>query len=117
MKNHAILKRLGYAFSGIIASLRSEKSFRTQLAGFTFVVIVLFVTKPAPLWWALLLLTSGCVLTVELINTAVEKLIDHLHPNQHSTMKIVKDTMAGAVLVASITAILVFLTFLWSRIG
>lgn len=65
----------------------------------------------------LLLLTSGGVLTAELINTAVEKLVDHLHPDQHPVLKIVKDTLAGAVLVMSITAIFVFIMFLLSRIG
>lgn len=114
MKNHNMLKRLGYAFSGIAASLRSEQSFRIQIVGLTFVIVVLFFTQPPPVWWALLLLTSGCVLTIELINTAVEKLIDHLHPNQHPTLKIVKDTLAGAVLVMSITALVAFAAFLWS---
>ena len=117
MKNHKLLKRLGYAFSGIVSSLRSEKSFRTQMGGLAFVIIVLLVMQPSPFWWALLLLTSGGVLTAELINTAVEKLVDHLHPDQHPVLKIVKDTLAGAVLVMSITAIFVFIMFLLSRIG
>jgi undecaprenol kinase len=116
MKNHNVLKRLGYAFSGIIASLRSEQSFCIQMGGLVLVIVVLLVMQPPPVWWALLLLTSGCVLATELINTAVEKLVDHLHPDQHSTLKTVKDTLAGAVLVMSVTALLVFAAFLWSRL-
>ena len=117
MKNDYLLKRFGYAVSGIVESLRSENSFRLQVAGLILVVFILFVTQPAPIWWALLLLTSGGVLAVELINTAVEKLIDHLHPDQHATLKIVKDTLAGAVLVMSLTAFLIFASFIWSRIS
>lgn len=116
MKNHNLLQRLGYAWSGLKTSWSSEKSFRTQVGGFVFVIVVLFVTQPNPVWWALLLLTSGGVLTAELINTAVEKLLDHLHPDQHPMLKTVKDTLAGAVLVISVTALLVFSTFLWSRL-
>ncbi len=116
MKNHNLLQRIGYAWSGIKASWRSENSFRTQVGGFVFVIVVLFITQPSTVWWALLLLASGGVLAAELINTAVEKLVDHLHPDQHPALKIVKDTLAGAVLVTSITAILVFVAFLWSRI-
>ncbi|MDE1900590.1 MAG: diacylglycerol kinase [Alphaproteobacteria bacterium] len=117
MKNDYLLKRVGYAVSGIIESLRSENSFRLQAAALILVVLVLIVTQPAPIWWALLLLTSGGVLAVELINTAVEKLIDHLHPDQHAVLKTVKDTLAGAVLVMSLTALLVFAAFIWSRIS
>ncbi|MDE3017106.1 MAG: diacylglycerol kinase [Pseudomonadota bacterium] len=117
MKNHNLLQRLGYAWSGLETSWKSEKSFRTQMGGLVFVIVVLLVMQPSPVWWALLLLTSGGVLAAELMNTAVEKLVDHLYPDQHPTLKTVKDTLAGAVLVMSVTALLVFAAFLWSRIS
>ena len=117
MKNHSLLRRIQYACAGIKASWQSENSFRLQVGALTLVVILLLTTKPDAAWWALLLLTSGGVLAAELINSAVEKLIDHLHPGQHATLKTVKDTLAGAVLVMSIAALLVFAAFLWSRIS
>jgi undecaprenol kinase len=117
MKNHNLLRGLGYAWSGLKASLQSESSFRIQIAALVFVVILLLATKPAPVWWASLLLASGGVLAAELINTAIEKLIDDLHPNQHPLLKTVKDTLAGAVLVMAVTALLVFALFLWSGIS
>lgn len=116
MKNDKFLKRVRYAACGILATLRSESSFRIQCVGLAFVFIVLIVTQPSPAWWALLLLVSGGVLTTELMNTAIEKLIDHLHPERHASLAIIKDTLAGAVLVMSITALAVFTTFIWSRI-
>ncbi|MDE3016952.1 MAG: diacylglycerol kinase [Pseudomonadota bacterium] len=117
MKNGNLLQRIEYALSGLKESWNSEQSFRIQVGGFAFVIMVLYITQPSTVWWALLLLTSGGVLAMELINTAVEKLIDHLHPDQHPVLKTVKDTLAGAVLVMSITALLVFAAFLWSRIS
>jgi undecaprenol kinase len=117
MKNAALHIRLRQALSGIVASLRCENSFRTHAIGLVFVIVVLLATRPAPIWWATLLLTSGCVLAIELINTALEKLIDHLHPDQHPSLKIVKDTLAGAVLVMSVIALVVFGAFLWTRTG
>ncbi len=48
------------------------------------------------------------MIALEPINTAVEKLIDHVHPDQHAIVGIVKDTLAGAVLVMSATPLLVF---------
>jgi undecaprenol kinase len=61
--------------------------------------------RPAPLWWAVVLLTIGFVLAAELANTAVEHLADHLHPEQHPSIKAVKDCSAAAVLVASVIAL------------
>lgn len=116
MKNDRLLKRFGYAATGIRISLRSESSFRIQVMGLAFVVAVLILTQPSPVWWALLLLVSGGVLAVELLNTAIEKLIDHLHPDHHASLAVVKDTLAGAVLVMSMTALAVFAAFVWSRI-
>jgi undecaprenol kinase len=47
------------------------------------------------------------VLVAELLNTALEELIDHLHPGQHPAMGRAKDMAAGAVLVASLFAVAV----------
>ena len=114
MKNHNFLRRLGYALAGIGISWRTERTFRTLIAGLAFILTVLIVTRPAPIWWAVLLLTAGSVVALELVNTALEKLIDHVHPDQHAIVGIVKDTLAGAVLTMSITSLLVFAAFVVS---
>ncbi|MCP5381667.1 MAG: diacylglycerol kinase [Kordiimonadaceae bacterium] len=112
MKNHSFLKRLDYAWQGIKASWLSEKSFRTQIIATVLIVVILTFSRPDAFWWAILLLTCGLVLALELVNTAVEKLIDHLHPEIHPVLKIVKDALAGAVLVASIISLCIFLAFI-----
>ncbi|MCF8473531.1 MAG: diacylglycerol kinase [Emcibacter sp.] len=111
MKNQSLLKRLYNAGQGIRASFLSEMNFRLHIMATLLVLIMLIVTRPDPLWWAILLLVSGLVLTLELINTALEKLIDHMHPDQHAVIGIVKDTLAGAVLLASLIALCVFMAF------
>lgn len=117
LKNQTIGKRFLYAFSGILSSFRSESSFRAEIGCLACVILVLVITQPPPVWWALFLLTSGCVLAVELINTAIEKLVDHIHPDHHATIKIVKDTLAGAVLVMSVSSLAVFAAFLWGKLN
>ena len=57
------------------------------------------------LWWALVVLASAGVLAAELFNTAVEHLADHLHPEVHPSIRVVKDCAAAAVLVASLGAV------------
>jgi diacylglycerol kinase (ATP) len=102
-----LVARLGFAINGIALALRSESSLRTQLAAFAAVVAALLVLRPAPIWWAVVLFASCAVIAAELFNTAIERLADHLHPEQHPEIRIVKDCAAGAVLVVVIGALLV----------
>lgn len=113
MKNQPIWRRFGYALDGLGASWGSEKSVRAHVMAIAAVAVLLLLLQPAPMWWALFALAAGMMLAVELINTAVEKLVDHLHPDQHSVIKIVKDTLAAAVLVVCLAAGGVALAFLW----
>jgi diacylglycerol kinase (ATP) len=113
MKNQAFLHRLSFALIGLRTAWRTEKSFKSQVAAAAAVVGVLLWLQPAPLWWAVAALTIGFVLAAEVMNTAVEGLADHLHPEQHPAIKAVKDCAAGAVLVASVAALGVAAAFVY----
>jgi undecaprenol kinase len=80
---------------GIVHGLRAGRSLRTQVLVLIAVVIALIVLRPAPLWWALVLLASSAVLAAELFNTAIERLADHLHPELHPEIRIVKECAAA----------------------
>lgn len=112
MKNRPFHQRLSFALDGIREAWKREASFRAH----SFFVAVLLAglawLRPAPVWWALLLGVTGLVLAAELINTALETIIDHLHPEQHPMMKVAKDCAAGAVLVTVLAALAVFIAFL-----
>ena len=112
MKNQPFFKRMKYALEGIGAAFRLESSFRLQCLAALLVLLVLVLSKPAMIWWALLLLNCAMVLAAELFNTAVEQLSDHLHPALHPSIKIAKDCAAGAVLVLSLSAVGIFVAFL-----
>jgi len=117
MKNRPFRDRLGFAIAGIVHTIRSENSFRVHVLATCAVLIALIVMRPAPLWWAIILLTVTAVLGAELINTALEHLVDHLHPEQHPRIKLVKDCAAGAVLVFSIGALGIAAAFLLDYFG
>src|SRR5512141_2182584 len=112
MKNRPFHQRLHFAFDGIRAAWKSEASFRVQVFFAAAVVACLAWLCPPPLWWAILLVVIGLVLAAELINTALERIVDHLHPEHHPMMKVAKDCAAGAVLVTALTAVAVFIAFL-----
>ncbi len=61
--------------------------------------------RPDAIWWGLIALVTALVLALELLNSALERLIDHLHPDRHPEIKLVKDMAAGAVLVLSLAAV------------
>lgn len=113
MKNQAFLRRLGFALSGLRTTWRTEHSFKIQVVAAAAVLGVLLWLEPAPVWWAIVGLTVAFVLATEIVNTALERLADHLHPEQHPAIKAVKDCAAGAVLVAAAAALGVAAAFVY----
>lgn len=107
MKNRPFRERIGFALAGWREAFAREASFRTQLGMAGLAAVTLVVLRPAPVWWALVGLTCALVLALELINSAVEAVIDLLHPGIHPAVKVAKDMLAGAVLVMSCAALLV----------
>jgi diacylglycerol kinase (ATP) len=104
-KNQTFPRRLRFALAGLAAAWRSERSFRLQLCALAVVLLVLLALRVELLWWALVIVTSAAVIGAELFNTALEHLADHLHPEVHPQIRIVKDCAAAAVLVTSAGAV------------
>jgi len=104
-KNLPFLSHLRFALAGVAHGLRSEYSLRAQSLALLAVLITLAVLRPAPLWWAVVLLASSAVLAAELFNTAIERLADHLHPEVHPEIHVVKDCAAAGVLICSVGAL------------
>ena len=111
MKNQAFHKRLGFAGNGIRSAWKTENSFRMQSMAALAVLAVLAWRQPPMMWWAFLLINCGLVLAAELFNTALENVVDHLHPETHPAIGLAKDCAAGAVLILSLTAVCVFAAF------
>lgn len=57
--------------------------------------------------WLAIILSIGLVASTEILNTSIEEVLDHLHPERHASVGKAKDLAAGAVLFASFTAIAV----------
>jgi diacylglycerol kinase len=107
VKNRGFRDRLGFALAGIATGWRGEKSFRTQTAIAVLALVALIVLRPAPVWWGLVAVCCASVLTLELLNSAMEAVIDLLHPGIHPSIKAAKDMLAGAVLMMSFASLAV----------
>lgn len=101
-----------FAGEGLLYTFRTQRNFRVHLAA-AFAVIILGAWLRLPLHsWAILALIIGLVLTAEMMNTAAEALVDLTSPEYHPLAKLVKDLMAGAVLIVALISIIVGLLIL-----
>ena len=112
-KNLSFPTRLRFAFAGVSHGLRSERSLRVQALAFLAVLVALAALRPAPHWWAIVVLACSTVLAAELFNTAIERLADRLHPDIHPEIRIVKDCAAAGVLLTSCGAVGVAIALLF----
>ena len=106
-KNQPFHRRMGFALAGITETWRRERSFRAQVGVAVLVIVALAVSRPPLIWWALVGFIIFAVLAFEIVNAALETLIDHLHPDIHPEIRIVKDMAAGAVLLIVLGAVVV----------
>lgn len=97
----------GYAREGLKHCFRMERNFRihTLMGVIAFSLGVLLKLSGAEL--AILLLLIGLVLIAEMLNTALENLVDLCTGEYHPLAKVVKDVAAGAVLLLCVVAVLV----------
>ncbi|MEP7253987.1 MAG: diacylglycerol kinase family protein [Ginsengibacter sp.] len=98
------LKSTGYAFAGLKTCFANEKNFRIQVVIGILIVIAGFVFQIESNEWLVVLVCAALVLTLEMMNTAIEKLSDLYTTSIHPGIKIIKDVAAGAVLLASLVS-------------
>ncbi len=101
----SIFRSFGYAFQGIISTVRKERNFRIHLVAVVLVTWVAFLYEVTAGQALVLVILFGLVLSLELINTAVEKTVDLITRERHPLAKKAKDAAAGAVLIGAITSV------------
>ena len=111
-KNRGFAARLRCALRGFAHALSAEHSLRAQGLAFLGVLGALVLLRPD----ALLLASSG-VLAAELLNTAIDRLADALHPADSPAIRAVKDCAAAGVLLAVLGALAVGAAFLVHLLG
>ena len=113
---NAFFRSLGYALEGLREVARREQSFRLQLLAAVVVAVAVSFLHLAAWQNILLILMVSAVLVLEVINSIFERIADALKPRLSPVVKEVKDMMAGAVLIASLTAVLVAAMIFWPLI-
>lgn len=108
-----LIKSFVYAWTGIQSCFKSEANFRIHFVASIVAVIIAELFKISAIEWIAVGFCIAFVLTMEMMNTAIEKLCDVVHKEPHPGIKKVKDIAAGAVLVSAffslVTAAIIFL--------
>ncbi|MBM7554731.1 diacylglycerol kinase family protein [Thalassobacillus pellis] len=109
-----------YAWNGI-REATVERNIKIHLCAAVLVVFMSFWLGLAAIEWVCILTIIALVLSLEMINTSLERAMDYLAPEVHPLVGIVKDIAAGAVLVAAffslIIGIIIFLPKLLEIFG
>lgn len=94
-----------HAIDGIDYTISHERNFKIELCFAILVIIASVILKVNITEWVILTLTIAMVLTLEIINTSIERCVDLVTKEYEDLAKIAKDTAAGAVFVMSIFSV------------
>ena len=101
-----LIKSFKYALEGIIYAFKYVQNIIVHTLVCIIVIILGFLLKISYFEWLICLILFGLVIATELINTAIEALVDLACPKIDPLAKIAKDTASGAVLVFALTSVI-----------
>ncbi len=116
MNTSKFFRSFSYALRGIGTVFNEEFNARVHLLAAMVAIVLGIVLKVAWFEWIILVLVMGGVFAMELINTSIENLADLYSRELNPKIKKIKDLAAGAVLVASITALVIGLIIFLPKI-
>mgnify|MGYP002560868488 CR=1 FL=1 len=102
-----IIKSFKYAIEGLWAGIITQRNMKIHILIAVAVIILGCVLEISKWEWITCIILIGLVISAELMNTAVEAVVDMVTSEQSPKAKLAKDTAAGAVLIVSITAAIV----------
>lgn len=108
------IKSFSYAFKGIWYCITHEGHFRFHLIASAYVLFFgLRFYRLSAVQWSVLAVLMALVLSLESVNTAIERLCDKVKHSYDDLIRIAKDVAAGAVLVAAAAAVVVAVLTFW----
>ena len=110
------LKSIRYAFKGALLLLKTEASIQIQFVIAALVTFAGFYFNISYIEWILQILAIGLVMSLEGINTAIEKMADFIHPEHDNKIGFIKDISAGAVFFAAFVAVLAGLIIYYPKL-
>jgi len=104
------------ATDGIRETLIFERNFRIMLIMTTAIIATMFYFPTSRIEKAIISTAIFAVLTLEMVNIVIERLLDFIHPGHNEEVRIIKDLIAAIVLIASFGAVVIGLIIFWPYI-
>lgn len=115
-KTIPLWKSFYFAITGIIGALKKERNFQIHVTAAIAIIGLSIYFSLSVTEWILILFAIGGVFALELINSAIERVVDLVTMDYHPLAKQAKDFAAGAVLIYAIVAVLVGLLIFLPKI-
>ncbi len=111
-KSKNVISSFKYAFQGMFSALKTERNLKIHVTIMILVIIAGIVLKISKIEWIICIILFGLVIGGEMLNSAIETVVDIAMPDINPKAKFAKDAAAGAVLVFAIaSAIIGFMIF------
>lgn len=107
MKSKNIIESFKHAFQGLWYTFVKERNMKIHITAAAFVILLALWLEVSKIELAILCLTVMLVICFELINTAMEVMVDIIVDVYHPRAKIIKDVSAGAVFVSAFFSIVI----------
>lgn len=107
MKNKKLINSFKFAFNGIGSSIRSERNMKIHFTMMILVVLAGIILNISMWEWITCFILFGLVISLEMVNTAIEIVVDLVSPTFNDRAGRAKDIAAGAVLVNAIVAFII----------
>lgn len=102
-----IINSFKYAFCGIGQSFKTERNMKIHILIMILVIIAGFICKISRIEWIICIILFAIVISAELMNTAIETVVDMITKEKREDAKIAKDVAAGGVLVTAIASAII----------
>jgi len=97
-------RSLNQAWRGMLYTIKTQKHVQFHVVAGTSVVLFAWWSEVTRFEWLILIFAIGSVISAEVMNSAIETVVDMVQPNYHPLAGMAKDIAAGAVLVTAIQA-------------
>lgn len=107
MRKPPIHKSFWNAISGVFWMLKSERNFQIEVFALLINLFLIVILKVSSVDAAIIIAVSFTVLSLEILNTCVEKICDIIQPDFDQRIKIIKDMAAGSVFLIAMASVVV----------
>lgn len=106
-KNKNIFNSFKYGFLGLFETIKKERNIKIAIGLIIIGIIISSFLNLNVTEWLIVILMSVVVVSLEMMNTALEAVVDMVMPNIHPLAKVAKDTAAGAVVLSVVVAFII----------